>query len=144
GEVVGTRGRRKVRIVTCVNAHLILMEALRQLDLQAADLDTAGVRIYKVGLSFPLEMTRIDTFVEGLAEVLVIEEKGPVIEQQIKDHLYNRAPGARPVVLGKHDAAGAPLLSELGELRPSRLLPVFAEWPARHNPALDPRARVVL
>ncbi|MET5020531.1 hypothetical protein AAHH78_36660, partial [Burkholderia pseudomallei] len=82
----------------------------------------------------PLEKTRIDTFVERLAEVHVNEEKGPVIEQQIKDHLYNRAAGARPDVLGKHDAAGAPLLSELGELRPSRIRPVFAEWLARHKP----------
>ncbi|AJY42413.1 indolepyruvate ferredoxin oxidoreductase family protein [Burkholderia humptydooensis] len=140
---IAKSARANVGIVTCGKAHLDLMEALRRLDLTVADLDAAGVRIYKVGLSFPLEMTRIDTFVEGLAEVLVIEEKGPVIEQQIKDHLYNRAPHARPVVLGKYDAAGAPLLSELGELRPSRILPVFAEWLARHKRALDRRARVV-
>ncbi|WP_323119684.1 indolepyruvate ferredoxin oxidoreductase family protein [Burkholderia alba] len=132
-----------VGIVTCGKAHLDLMEALRRLDLTVADLDAAGVRIYKVGLSFPLEMTRIDRFVDGLSDVLVIEEKGPVIEQQIKDYLYNREQGARPRVLGKHDAAGAPLLPELGELRPSRILPVFADWLARHKPALDRRARVV-
>ncbi len=132
-----------VGIVTCGKAHLDLMEALRRLDLTVADLDAAGVRIYKVGLSFPLDMSRIDTFVDGLSEVLVIEEKGPVIEQQIKDYLYNRAADARPRVLGKHDAAGAPLLSELGELRPSRILPVFADWLARHKPAFDRRARVV-
>ena len=46
-------------------------------------------------------------------------------------------------MLGKHDAAGACLLSELGELRPSRILPVFADWLARHKPALDRRERVV-
>jgi indolepyruvate ferredoxin oxidoreductase len=132
-----------VGIVTCGKAHLDLMEALRRLDLTVAELDAAGVRIYKVGLSFPLEMTRIDSFVEGLSEVLVIEEKGPVVEQQIKDHLYNRPAGARPIVVGKHDADGAPLLSELGELRPSRVLPVFAQWLARHKPALDRRERVV-
>ncbi|GBH25845.1 indolepyruvate ferredoxin oxidoreductase family protein [Burkholderia vietnamiensis] len=132
-----------VGIVTCGKAHLALMEALRRPDLTVGDLDAAGVRIYKVGLSYPLEMTRIDTFVDGLAEVLVIEEKGPVIEQQIKDYLYNRAEGARPRVPGKHDAAGACLLSELGELRPSRILPVFADWLARHKPALDRRERVV-
>jgi indolepyruvate ferredoxin oxidoreductase len=132
-----------VGIVTCGKAHLDLMEALRRLDLTVADLDAAGVRIYKVGLSFPLEMTRIDTFVEGLSEVLVIEEKGPVVEQQIKDYLYNRPAGARPAIVGKHDADGAPLLSELGELRPSRVLPVFAQWLARHKPALDRRERVV-
>ncbi|MGS1073611.1 indolepyruvate ferredoxin oxidoreductase family protein [Burkholderia glumae] len=131
-----------IGIVTCGKAHLDLMEALRRLDLTVADLDAAGVRIYKVGLSFPLETTRLDTFVEGLDEVLVIEEKGPVIEQQIKDHLYNRTAGARPRVFGKHDEHGAPLLSALGELRPSRVLPVFAAWLARHRPALDRRERV--
>jgi indolepyruvate ferredoxin oxidoreductase len=132
-----------VGIVTCGKAHLDLMEALRRLDLTVADLEAAGVRIYKVGLSFPLEMTRIDRFVEGLSEVLVIEEKGPVIEQQIKDYLYNRRDGARPVVVGKYAEDGSLLLSSLGELRPSRILPVFANWLARHKPALDRRERVV-
>ncbi len=135
--------RADVGIVTCGKAHLDLMEALRRLDLTIADLDAAGIRIYKVGLSFPLETTRLETFVDGLKEVLVIEEKGPVIEQQIKDHLFNRAPHERPIVIGKHDAQGHPLLSALGELRPSRVLPVFADWLARHKPALDRRDRVV-
>jgi indolepyruvate ferredoxin oxidoreductase len=135
--------RANVGIVTCGKAHLDLMEALRRLDLTVADLDAAGVRIYKVGLSFPLEMTRIDAFVGGLSEVLVIEEKGPVVEQQIKEYLYNRQDGARPLVIGKHAQDGTPLLSALGELRPSRILPVFANWLARHKPALDRRERVV-
>ncbi|MDX6584315.1 MAG: indolepyruvate ferredoxin oxidoreductase [Solirubrobacterales bacterium] len=43
-----------VGIVTCGKAHLDLMEALRRLGLTVADLDAAGVRVYKVGLSFPL------------------------------------------------------------------------------------------
>ena len=132
-----------VGIITCGKAHLDLMEALRRLDLTVADLEAAGVRIYKVGLSFPLEMGRIDTFVDGLSEVLVIEEKGPVIEQQIKDYLYNRRESARPTVLGKYAGDGSLLLSALGELRPSRILPVFANWLARHKPALDRRERVV-
>src|SRR6202790_4770861 len=132
-----------VGIVTCGKAHLDLMETLRRLDLTVADLDAAGVRIYKVGLSFPLETTRLDTFVEGLSEVLVIEEKGPVIEQQIKDHLYNRTQGARPIVVGKNAQDGGMLLSALGELRPSRVLPVFADWLARHKPSLDRRDKVV-
>ena len=135
--------RANVGIVTCGKAHLDLMEALRRLELTIDDLDAAGVRIYKVGLSYPLETTRLETFVEGLSEVLVIEEKGPVIEQQIKDHLYNRVEGARPIVIGKNARDGAQLLSALGELRPSRVLPVFAEWLARHKPALDRRDKVV-
>jgi len=140
---IAPSAQANVGIVTCGKAHLDLMEALRRLDLTVEDLDAAGVRIYKVGLSFPLETKRLDRFVEGLSEVLVIEEKGPVIEQQIKDHLYNRAIGARPTVVGKNTQDGAPLFSALGELRPSQVLPVFADWLARHKPALDRRDRVV-
>lgn len=140
---IAPSAQANVGIVTCGKAHLDLMEALRRLDLTVDDLDRAGVRIYKVGLSFPLETTRLDTFVEGLSEVLVIEEKGPIIEQQIKDHLYNRTSGARPIVIGKHAQDGAMLLTSLGELRPSRVLPVFADWLARHKPALDRREKVV-
>ena len=132
-----------VGIVTCGKAHLDLMEALRRLDLNVADLERAGVRIYKVGLSFPLEMSRIDAFVAGLSEILVVEEKAPIVENQIKEYLYNRTSGHRPRVIGKNDADGAPLLSSLGELRPARILPVFAQWVARHKPALDRRERVV-
>jgi len=131
-----------VGIVTCGKAHLDLMEALRRLGLSVADLDAAGVRIYKIGLSFPLEPMRLDRFVDGLSEVLVVEEKGPVVEQQIKDLLFNRAAGQRPIVVGKTDAHGRPLLSALGELRPSRVLPVLAAWLARHKPALDRCERV--
>ena len=132
-----------VGIVTCGKAHLDLMEALRRLDLTVAQLDAAGVRIYQVGLSFPLETTRLDTFVQGLSEVLVIEEKGPVVEQQIKEHLFNRTAGERPLIVGKRDAYGAALLPAMGELRPSRVLPHFAQWLARVKPALDRRERVV-
>ena len=157
----------KVGIVTCGKAHLDLMEVFRRLGISLGELDAAGVRIYKVGLSFPLEMGRIDQFVSGLREVLVVEEKGPVVEGQIKEHLYNRgaggadvrpeaagdrpgaagdrprAAGDRPIVIGKTDAQGAPLISALGELRPSRLLPIVAEWLAHHVPQLDRRELVV-
>ncbi|SDV48615.1 indolepyruvate ferredoxin oxidoreductase family protein [Chitinasiproducens palmae] len=131
-----------VGLVTCGKAHLDLLESLRRLDISLDDLEAAGVRVYKVGQSFPLELSRLDAFVAGLKEVLVVEEKGPVVEQQIKEYLFNREDGARPRVIGKLDVDGTPLLSSLGELRPSRILPVLAGWMARHFPAMDRRDRV--
>ncbi len=130
-----------VGIVTCGKAHFDLLEAFRRLDISLDTLAAAGVRLYKVGLSFPLEPTRIDAFAEGLGEVLVVEEKSGLVEQQLRDRFYNRA--VRPIVIGKRDANGAPLVSELGELRPSRLIEIVANWLARHFPALDRRALVV-
>ncbi|WP_028103606.1 indolepyruvate ferredoxin oxidoreductase family protein [Pseudoduganella violaceinigra] len=132
--------RACIGIVTCGKAHLDLLEALRRLELTTAELDAAGVRIYKVGQSYPLDTGRIDTFAEGLKEILVVEEKAAVVEQQLKDHLYNCPDSARPRLLGKRDAQGNPLLADDAELRPSRLLPVLAAWLARHLPTHDRRA----
>ncbi len=130
----------RLGIATVGKAHYDFLEVLRRLDLSLDQLAAAGVRIYKVGLVFPLEPTRIAELVAGLDEVLVIEEKAPVVEQQIVALLYNAA--RRPRVVGKRAASGAPLLSALGELRPSRIMPVFADWLAQHLPALDRRDRV--
>ncbi len=132
--------RARVGIVTCGKAHRDLLEALRRIELTLDDLARAGVRVYKIGLAYPIEPTRALAFARGLEEVLVVEEKGPVVEQQLQALLYN-AP-SRPVILGKRDASGAPLLSEVGELRPSRVLPVLAAWLARHAPSLDRRVRI--
>ncbi|MDH6164915.1 indolepyruvate ferredoxin oxidoreductase [Variovorax boronicumulans] len=124
----------KVGIVTCGKAHHDLMEVLRRLELSPEQLARAGVRLYKVGLSFPLEQTRLKEFAQGLEEILVVEEKGAVVETQLRDIFYNAPPDARPVLVGKHDREGQPLVSALGELRPSRLIELVAHWLAVHFP----------
>ena len=133
----------RLGIVTCGKAHLDLLEALRRIDVGLADLERAGIRFYKVGLAYPIEPTRMLEFARGLDEVLVVEEKGGVVEQQMQALLYNAPADARPRIVGKRGLDGAPLLPEVGELRPSRVLPVLADWLARHRPALDRRDRVV-
>ena len=140
--IVADARRAKVGIVTCGKAHLDLLEALRRLELPLEALAAAGVRVYKVGLVFPIEPQRMRAFAAGLEELLVVEEKAPVLENQIRALLYNLAPDARPRVLGKHDAEGRALLPATGELRPSRVMPVLAQWLARHAPGLDRRERV--
>ncbi|MEW6706291.1 MAG: indolepyruvate ferredoxin oxidoreductase family protein [Pseudomonadota bacterium] len=126
-----------VGIVTAGKAHLDFMEVLRRLQISPETLAQHGVRIYKLGLTYPIEPTRMAEFVRGLHEVLVIEEKGPVVETQLRDMFYNAA--QRPTIIGKRDATGAPLISEMGELRPSRLIEIVAEWLAAHYPDLDRR-----
>jgi indolepyruvate ferredoxin oxidoreductase len=130
-----------VGIVTCGKAHLDLMEVFRRLDIPQDALAAAGVRLYKVGLSFPVEPTRLRSFAEGLEEILVVEEKAGVVEGQLRNLFYD-AP-VRPRIVGKTDAEGRPLVSALGELRPSRLIELVAAWLARRFPTLDRRALVV-
>ena len=45
-------------------------------------------------------------FAEGLAEILVVEEKRQIVEYQIKEQLYNWRDDVRPRVVGKFDEKG--------------------------------------
>ncbi|MBB4844675.1 indolepyruvate ferredoxin oxidoreductase [Paucibacter oligotrophus] len=132
-----TSPQAKLGIVTVGKAHYDFMEVLRRLDLSTEDLARAGVRVYKVGLVFPLEATRMAAFAQGLSDILVIEEKAPVVERQIKELLYHLPDAQRPHVIGKTDELGQPVLSAIGELRPSRIMSTVARWLARLSPALD-------
>jgi indolepyruvate ferredoxin oxidoreductase len=134
--------KASIGIVTCGKAHLDLLEALRRLDISLEALAEAGVRLYKIGLVFPLEPKRMLEFVCDLDEVLVVEEKAAVVENQLRALLYNRPASHRPRILGKLDQDGQPMLSALGELRPSRVMPVLAQWLAGHFPSLDHRESV--
>jgi indolepyruvate ferredoxin oxidoreductase len=140
-EIVASPAAR-VGIVTAGKAHLDFMEVLRRLEISPTQLAAAGVRVVKLGLTFPLETTRMRAFAQGLEQILVIEEKGPVVEQQVKNLFYNAPAEARPRVLGKTDADGQPLVSAAGELRPSRLIEIVAAWLAEHDAALDRRRLV--
>ncbi|MBT2326545.1 indolepyruvate ferredoxin oxidoreductase family protein [Variovorax paradoxus] len=124
----------RLGIVTCGKAHYDLMEALRRLDVTSDELARAGVRLYKVGLTFPVEQSRMRTFAQGLEEILIVEEKAPVVENQMREMFYDMPAGERPVLLGKRDRQGRPLISALGELRPSRLIEVVAHWLGSHFP----------
>ena len=120
-----------IGIVTAGKAHHDLMEVFRRLGLSEAALAAAGVRVLKLGLTFPIDAPRMQAFAQGLREVLVIEEKAPIVEQQLRDLFYN-AP-VRPGIVGKRDAQGQALLSALGELRPSRLIVQVAQWLQQHT-----------
>jgi len=73
----------------------------------------------------------------GKEEVLVIEEKRGIIESQLKEYIYDRAVAKPNLILGKHDEAGAPLISWVEELTPSMLAPIIAQRLKRVIPELD-------
>ncbi|MEC4720708.1 indolepyruvate ferredoxin oxidoreductase family protein [Noviherbaspirillum sp. CPCC 100848] len=123
-----------IGIVTCGKAHFDAMEALQLLGLDEAALEASGVRLYKIGLTYPIELERLTAFVHGLKSVLIIEEKGPVLEQQIKHALFNREQLERPVIIGKSDEHGKPFIPATGQLGPSMLAPLIAGWLEQHLP----------
>src|SRR5260370_19969648 len=90
-----------------------------------------GVRLYTVAMSWPLEREGIRHFAEGLEEILVVEEKRAVIENQFKEQLYNWREDVRPRVIGKFDENRNWILPSNGELTPAQIARVIAVRIAR-------------
>jgi indolepyruvate ferredoxin oxidoreductase len=113
--------QRRLGIVTSGKAHTDLLQAFQELGLNASQLAALGIAVYKVGMPWPLEPVGIRAFAEGFAEVLVIEEKASLIEEQLANVLYHSAAARRPRLVGKRDEQGRELLPSHGELDPVRL-----------------------
>ena len=76
--------RARFGIVTTGKSYLDVRQALDDLGIDEADARRLGFRLYKVAMSWPLEPEGIRHFADGLEEILVVEEKRPVIEKQVK------------------------------------------------------------
>jgi indolepyruvate ferredoxin oxidoreductase len=122
----GRAGRHRLGIVSTGKAYLDVVEALRGLGLDEHRCNALGIAVYKVGMVWPLEPERLRAFAETCDEVFVIEEKHPIIEDQISTILYNQPSHLRPMLTGKLDEHARPLLREVGELDPDLLLHVIA------------------
>ncbi len=118
--------RPRFGIVTTGKAFADTMEALTELGIDERTASDIGLRVYKVGMPWPLEPDGIRAFAEGLEEVLVIEEKREFIEHQLRWQLYNWREAVRPRVVGKHDEDGNWLLSPDNELTPGVIAHVIA------------------
>ncbi|WP_448586395.1 indolepyruvate ferredoxin oxidoreductase family protein [Thermaurantiacus sp.] len=118
--------RPRFGIITSGKAYTDTLEALHSLGIDARVAADIGLRVYKVGMPWPLEPDGVRAFAEALEEILVIEEKREFIEHQLKWQLYNWKPHVRPTVVGKHDETGAWLLSPDNELTPGMIAHVIA------------------
>jgi len=94
-------------------------QALADLGITEAIARDFGIRLYKVGMPWPLERDGVRRFAEGLEEILVVEEKRALIENQLKEQLYNWREDVRPRIVGKFDEDGAWILPSAGELTPA-------------------------
>lgn len=93
----------RLGIIASGKAYSDTRQALLDLGLDDAACRALGIRVHKVNVVWPLEPTSVREFAHGLREVLVVEEKRPIIEQQLKDELYHCPPQHRPAVFGKYD-----------------------------------------
>ncbi|MEE8094522.1 MAG: indolepyruvate ferredoxin oxidoreductase family protein, partial [Gammaproteobacteria bacterium] len=114
--VVMDSPRPRFGLLTTGKSHGDTLQALDDLGIDTQRASDIGIRVYKVGMSWPLEAEGIRRFAEGLEEILVIEEKRGVIEAQIKEQLFDWQAESRPTIVGKLDEHGDWLLPSAGEL----------------------------
>lgn len=120
--------KKRLGIVTCGKLYLDLMQAFVGAGISQAQAEAAGISIYKIGLTWPLEPLGISAFASGFDKILVVEEKRSFVENQLRDILYNAPEGSRPVILGKKDENGAQLLNAVGELSPEDVLKALTPY----------------
>ncbi|TVQ82532.1 MAG: indolepyruvate ferredoxin oxidoreductase family protein [Micavibrio sp.] len=123
------RPAKKMRlgIVATGKAYMDTLQALEEMGLTPEDAEKRGIGLYKVSVVWPLEQSGVQDFARGADEILVIEEKRSLIENQLKEALYHMPADKRPRVCGKSDEKGAPLLADIYELSPAEIVDVLAQ-----------------
>ncbi|MDQ1091319.1 Pyruvate/2-oxoacid:ferredoxin oxidoreductase gamma subunit [Xanthomonas sacchari] len=119
----------RLGIVTTGKSYLDVLQALEYLGLDADACARIGIRVYKVGMTWPLEPLGIAAFARGLQDIVVVEEKKAFIERQMKEQFYNwpASAGPRPSIVGKYDEAGEWILPSTGELTPATIAGVIGK-----------------
>lgn len=118
---------RKLGLVAAGKAYLDLRQAMVDLGLTVERCQTLGIGLYKPGLIWPLEPEGARAFADGYAMLLSIEEKRPVIEDQLARELYALPADRRPLLAGKRGVDGAALLPQVGELNPALIRTALVE-----------------
>jgi indolepyruvate ferredoxin oxidoreductase len=106
--IVSGPARPRLAIVAAGLGHQAVLRALDDLGLEQRDRDALGLRLVALGMPWPLDRDELRRLVAGAEAVLVVEDKLPFVEAQLKEALY-RTEGA-PLVVGHEDADGRPLL----------------------------------
>ena len=101
-----------------------LRQALADGGIDADLMREQGIRIWKLGMPWPLDASAARDFAAGLEEILVVEDHRAHLEPLLRDALYD-VPD-RPRISGKRTPDGAPLLSELTELDAGQVLRALA------------------
>ncbi|MBX2858241.1 MAG: indolepyruvate ferredoxin oxidoreductase family protein [Cellvibrionaceae bacterium] len=125
-KIIIDSNKARLGIITTGKSYLDVMQALEDLGIDENKASHIGLRIFKVGMSWPLEPVATHEFAQDLEEILVVEEKRSIIEDQLTGQLYNWPVGKRPRVIGEFDELGKDLLPNLGELTPAMVARVIA------------------
>jgi indolepyruvate ferredoxin oxidoreductase len=108
-------------------------QALRELGITEEIAAKIGLRLYKIGMPWPLEPEGVRNFAVGLEEIFIIEERREIVENQVKQELFNWRDDVRPRIVGKMDEHDKRFLTFAAELSVASLASSLTERLLRLN-----------
>jgi indolepyruvate ferredoxin oxidoreductase len=116
-------GHARLGVVCAGKTYRDVLGALEACGVGPDEIAGAGIAVLRLAMTFPLVPASVLDLCGSVDEILVIEEKRPFVEQQVRA-IVHEAGHATPV-RGKRDREGAPLVPLSGELTADRLVPVL-------------------
>ena len=110
-----------------------IRQALRELGVTEEVAAKIGLRLYKIGMPWPLEPEGVRQFAVGLEEIFIVEERREIVENQVKQELFNWRDDVRPRIVGKMDEHDKRFLSFAAELSVASLATSLSERLLRLN-----------
>lgn len=139
----------RIGVVAAGKAWQDVQQAFASLGLDAARQAALGIRTLKMGLVWPIEAEVVREFARGLSTIVVVEEKRPLLEDQIRAVLYGTANA--PAIIGKHAGGhflsperGEPVFPNAGEINPNLVVAVVARLLAEQAQAAGQACPVAL
>ena len=119
--------KKRLGIVTAGKSYLDVRQALDDLGVDEEFAKELGISVFKVAMTWPLEPDGIREFCQGHEEILVVEEKRALIENQLKEQAFNWPSDVRPRIYGKFNEERELILPSFGELTPARIARIVAQ-----------------
>ncbi|HQP66381.1 MAG TPA: indolepyruvate ferredoxin oxidoreductase family protein, partial [Quisquiliibacterium sp.] len=119
-----------IGVVSAGKAWQDVRKALFDLGIDERRAEALGVRALQIGMIWPVEPDIVREFARGLETVIVVEEKRPLLEEQIRSILYGM-PNA-PRIIGKvsegyvYDAKPKWQFPNFGETKPAMVSQLLA------------------
>ncbi|MGF1444637.1 MAG: indolepyruvate ferredoxin oxidoreductase family protein [Pikeienuella sp.] len=139
---LGAAGAR-IGLVAAGKSWADTLHALEMLGLRA-EAERLGITAYKPAMVWPLDPDPLRAWASGLDLIVVVEEKRPLIEGQLREILYPLPD--RPRVIGSKDAAGAVLFPIELDLSSGQIAEnlgrVLVDEGIAHPPMADALARL--
>src|SRR5499426_514364 len=110
-----------------------IRQAMRELGITPEIAAKIGLRLYKIGMPWPLEPEGVRKFAVGLEEIFIIEERREIVENQVKQELFNWRDDVRPRIVGKMDDHDKRFLTFAAELSVASLASSLTERLLRLN-----------